>query len=101
MPVDRRVEGFCELIVATAQQRTAVPGRTTDVQDADGMADALQHGLLSASGVPSQQQHNLRDVTRWRISLVQEQTRLVHRIHTVLEAAGCQLSAMLSALPGL
>jgi len=52
MPVYRRLERFFELIVANAQHMKAVPGRKTDVQDADWIADLLQHGLLTASVVP-------------------------------------------------
>jgi transposase len=101
MPVYRRLEGFFELIVANAQHIKAVPGRKTDVQDADWIADLLQHGLLTPSFVPSQQQQDLRDLTRLRVSLVQERARLVNRVHKVLEAMGCQLSAVLSDILGL
>ena len=52
MPVYRRLEGFFELIVANAQHIKTVPGRKTDIQDADWIADLLQHGLLTASFVP-------------------------------------------------
>lgn len=100
MPVYRRLEGFFELIVANAQHIKAVPGRKTDVQDADWIADLLQHGLLSASFVPSQEQQDLRDLTRLRVSLVQERARLVNRVHKVLDAAGCQLSGVLSDILG-
>jgi transposase len=101
MPVYRRLEGFFELIVANAQHIKAVPGRKTDIQDADWIADLLQHGLLTASFVPSQQQQDLRDLTRLRVSLVQERARLVNRVHKVLDAIGCQLSAVLSDILGL
>jgi transposase len=101
MPVYRRLEGFFDLIVANAQHIKAVPGRKTDVQDADWIADLLQHGLLTASFVPSQEQQDLRDLTRLRVSLVQERARLVNRVHKVLDAAGCQLSAVLSDILGL
>ncbi len=101
MPVYRRLEGFFELIVANAQHIKAVPGRKTDIQDADWIADLLQHGLLTASFVPSQEQQDLRDLTRLRVSLVQERARLVNRVHKVLDAAGCQLSAVLSDILGL
>lgn len=84
----RRLEGFFELIVANAQHMKAVPGRKTDVQDAEWIASLLQHGLLNPSFVPSQQQQDLRDLTRLRISLVRERTRLVNRVHKVLEEAG-------------
>ena len=101
LPVYRRLEGFFELIVANAQHIKAVPGRKTDVQDADWIADLLQHGLLRASFVPSQKQQDLRDLTRLRVSLTQEQTRLVNRVHKVLDAAGCKLSGVLSDILGL
>jgi transposase len=100
MPVYRRLEGFFELVVANAQHMKAVPGRKTDRQDADWIADLLQHGLLTASFVPSQEQQDLRDLTRLRVSLVQERNRLVNRIHKVLDEAGCQLSAVLSDILG-
>jgi transposase len=101
MPVYRRLEGFFELVVANAQHMKAVPGRKTDVQDADWIADLLQHGLLTASFVPSQEQQDLRDLTRTRLSLVQERARLVNRVHKVLDAVGCQLSGVLSDILGL
>lgn len=100
MPVYRRLESFFELVVANAQHIKAVPGRKTDVQDADWIADLLQHGLLTASFVPSQEQQDLRDLTRLRVSLVQERARLVNRVHKVLDAAGCKLSAVLSDILG-
>lgn len=101
MQVYRRLEGFCELIVANAQHIKAVPGRKTDVQDAEWIASLLQHGLLNPSFVPSQQQQDLRDLTRLRISLVRERTRLVNRVHKVLEEAGMKLATVLSDIMGL
>jgi transposase len=62
--VYRRLEGFFEVVVANAQPIKAVPGRKTDVQDAEWIADLLQHGLLTASFVPSQEQQDVRDLTR-------------------------------------
>src|SRR5579859_7975982 len=80
LPGYRRLEGFFELIVANAQHVKTVSGRKTDVQDADWIADLLQHGLLSPSFVPNQEQQDLRDLTRLRVSLVQERSRLVNRV---------------------
>jgi len=96
----RRLEGFFELVVANAQHIKAVPGRKTDVQDAEWIADLLQHGLLAASFVPSQEQQELRDLTRLRVSLVQERARLINRVHKVLEEAGIKLSVVLSDVMG-
>jgi transposase len=101
LPVYRRLEGFFELVVANAQHIKAVPGRKTDVQDAEWIADLLQHGLLSASFVPAQEQQDLRDLTRLRVSLVQERARLVNRVHKVLEEAGIKLSTVLSDVMGV
>lgn len=101
MPVYRRLEGFFELIVANAQHIKGVPGRKTDVQDAEWIADLLQHGLISVSFVPSQEQQDLRDLTRTRVSLVQERSRLVNRVQKVLEEAGIKLSTVLSDVMGL
>jgi transposase len=101
LPVYRRLEGFFELVVANAQHIKAVPGRKTDVQDAEWIADLLQHGLLTASFVPSQEQQDVRDLTRMRVSLVQERARLVNRVQKVLEEAGIKLSTVLSDVMGL
>src|ERR671939_356443 len=95
-PIFNLLEGSFTLLVVNAQHIKAVPGRKTDVQDAEWIAELLQHGLLTASFVPSQEQQDVRDLTRLRVSLVQERTRLVNRVHKVLDAAGCQLSAVLS-----
>jgi transposase len=101
MQIYRRLEGFFELVVANAQHIKAVPGRKTDVQDAQWIADLLQHGLLTASFVPSQEQQDMRDLTRLRVSLVQERSRLVNRVQKVLEEAGIKLSTVLSDVMGL
>ena len=101
MPVYRRLEGFFELVVANAQHIKGVPGRKTDVQDAEWIADLLQHGLVTASFVPSQEQQDVRDLTRLRVSLVQERSRLVNRVQKVLEGAGIKLSTVLSDVMGM
>ena len=101
MQVYRRLEGFFELIVANAQHIKAVPGRKTDVQDAEWIASLLQHGLVKPSFVPSQAQQDLRDLTRLRVSLVRELTRLINRVHKVLEEAGMKLATVLSDVMGL
>jgi transposase len=101
MAVYRRLEGFFELTVTNAQHIKGVPGRKTDVQDAEWIASLLQHGLVKPSFVPSQDQQDLRDLTRLRTSLVQERTRLVNRVHKVLEEAGIKLSTVLSDILGV
>jgi transposase len=97
----QRLEGFFELVVANAQHIKAVPGRKTDVQDADWIADLLQHGLLTASFVPAQEQQDLRDLTRLRVSLGKS-TRSPGEScpRSVLEEAGIKLSTVLSDVMG-
>ena len=68
-PIYQRLLGFFELVVANAQHLKAVPGRKTDVKDAEWIADLLQHGLLSPSLVPPADQQELRQLTRLRLSL--------------------------------
>jgi transposase len=92
--------GYFEMVVANAQHMRSVPGRKTDVLDAEWLADLLQHGLLRSSFVPSPEQQDLRDLTRTRISLVEERTRLVNRIQKLLEEANVKLASVLSDVMG-
>jgi transposase len=100
-PVYQRLLGFFELVVANAQHLKAVPGRKTDVKDAEWIADLLQHGLLAPSLVPQEDQQELREVTRLRLSLTQERSRLVNRIHKLLQLAGIKLTSVLSDVMGV
>lgn len=100
-PVYQRLLGFFELVVANAQHLKAVPGRKTDVKDAQWIADLLQHGLLAPSLVPAQDQQELRELTRLRLSLTQERSRLVNRIHKLLQQAGIKLTSVLSDVLGV
>jgi transposase len=93
--------GYFELVVANAQHLKGVPGRKTDVLDAEWLADLLQHGLLKASYVPGPDQQDLRDLTRTRITLVEEHARLVNRIHKLLEEANVKLASVLSDVMGV
>lgn len=96
-----RLFGYFDLTVANAQHMKAVPGRKTDIQDAEWIADLLQHGLLTKSFVPPPEQQALRDLTRLRISVVQERARLVNRVHKVLEEANIKVSNVLSDILGV
>jgi transposase len=78
----------------------SVPGHKTDIKDAEWIADLLQHGLLKASFIPSQDQRDLRDLTRYRTTLIQERTRLSNRLHKLLEEANLKLSSVISELLG-
>ena len=63
-PVFNLLEASFTVLVVNAQHIKAVPGRKTDVKDAEWIADLLQHGLLKASFIPSAPQRELRDLTR-------------------------------------
>ena len=97
-PIYNVLEGSFELLVVNAQHIKAVPGRKTDIRDAEWIADLLQHGLLRASFVPSVEQRVLRDLTRYRSSLVQERARTILRLQKVLEDANIKLSCVASTL---
>jgi transposase len=68
------------VLIVNAQHIKAVPGRKTDVRDAEWIADLLQHGLLKGSFIPPAPQRELRDLTRYRTSLVEERARAVNRL---------------------
>lgn len=93
-PIFNLMEGLFEMVLVNAQHMKAVPGRKTDMKDAQWIADLLQHGLLKASFIPPQPQRDLRDLTRYRSSLKQERTRHVNRIHKLLEETNIKLSSI-------
>jgi transposase len=100
-PIYNILEGQMELLVVNAQQVKALPGRKTDVQDAEWMADLLQHGLLRGSFIPPQPQRDLRDLTRYRTALVRERARLVNRLQKVLEDANLKLAGVATDVMGV
>lgn len=78
----------------------AVPGRKTDAKDAEWIAELLQHGLLKPSFIPDRAQRELRELTRYRKSLIEERAREINRIQKVLEgptSSWGRCSAMSSA----
>jgi transposase len=77
-----------------------VPGRKTDVKDAEWIADLLRHGLLRASFIPAPAQRHLRDLTRYRTHLVEERARLTNRLQAVLEDANVKLASVVTAIRG-
>jgi transposase len=89
-----------ELLVVNARHVKALPGRKTDVKDAEWLADLLRHGLLRASFVPDRRQRELRELVRYRKVLVQEHSRMVTRIQKILEGANIKLSSVASNVVG-
>ena len=99
-PIWNVLEGEMELLLVNAQHIKAVPGRKTDIKDAEWIADLLQHGLLRPSFIPPRPQRELRDLTRYRSSLVEERSRLVNRLQKVLEDANIKLSSVATNILG-
>ncbi|HEX6484193.1 MAG TPA: IS110 family transposase [Ktedonobacteraceae bacterium] len=79
-PVYNLLEGACELLVVNAQHIKAVPGRKTDVKDAEWIAELLAHGLLTGSFIPPTDQRELRELTRFRTSVVEDRARVINRL---------------------
>lgn len=90
-----------ELLVVNARHVKAVPGRKTDVKDAEWIADLLRHGLLRPSFIPNRKQRELRELTRHRQALVQDRSQVIQRIQKVLEGANIKLSSVASNVVGL
>lgn len=89
------------LLVVNAQHFKAVPGRKTDVKDAEWLADLLGHGLLRGSFIPDRPQRELRELVRYRRSLVSNRAQVVNRIQKVLEGANIKLAAVASNVAGV
>ncbi len=79
-------------IVVNPAHMKAVPGRKTDVKDAEWIAELLQHGLLQPSYIPSKDQRELRELVQYRKSLVGERTRELNRLQKMLKEpiSSCQ-----------
>lgn len=93
-------DGFTLLLV-NAQHVKAVPGRKTDVGDAQWLAELLRHGLLRGSFVPDRAARELRELTRYRASLVRARSAEVNRLHKTLEGANIKLGSVVTDLTGV
>ena len=89
-----------ELMLVNPRDFRAVPGRKTDVKDAEWLADLLRHGLLRPSFIPNRAHRELREVVRYRRKLIEERTREFNRLEKVLEGANIKLGAVASTLTG-
>jgi transposase len=100
-PVWQALEGKFDLTLANPYQIKAMPGRKTDARDSQWIAELLAHGLIRRSFVPPPDTRQLRDLTRYRVQLVEEHNRLHNRIHKVLEDACIQLDTVASDILGV
>jgi transposase len=100
-PVSNLLEGRFTLLLANARHVKRVPGRKTDVKDAEWLADLLRHGLIASSFVPERGQRELRELTRYRTSLVQERTAAANRVPKTLEGANIKLASVATDILGV
>ena len=89
-----------DAMVVNAQHMKALPGRKTDIKDAEWIADLLRHGLLKASYIPDREQRELREIARYRKSLIDERSRETNRLQKMLEGANVKLSSVVSTING-
>ncbi|MFN2514934.1 MAG: IS110 family transposase [Pyrinomonadaceae bacterium] len=99
-PIYNLLEGHLEVVVVNAQHLKGVPGRKTDVLDAEWLAECFQLGLLKASFIPPAPVRELRDLTRYRTSLIRERGRTANRLQKVLEDANIKLASVVTDIQG-
>ncbi len=90
-----------DVMVVNAHHIKTVPGRKTDIKDAEWIADLLQHGLLKSSFIPDKEQRELREIVRYRKNLIEERSRELNRLEKTLEGANIKLSSFVSSLTGV
>ena len=89
-----------EIMVVNARDMRNLPGRKTDVKDAEWIADLLQHGMLRASYIPKRKQRELRELSRYRKSLIGERARELNRLQKMLEGGNIKLASIVSDING-
>lgn len=99
-PVFNILEGPLSVILVNARDVKAVPGRKTDVHDCEWLADLLRHGLLKASFIPPLHIRELRELTRYRQTLIKEHTALANRIQKLIESANIKLAQVATDVLG-
>jgi transposase len=100
-PIYNLLEDRFSLLLVNAQHIKNVPGRKTDVKDAEWIAEVTRHGLVRGSFVPDKEQRELRDIVRYRRSLIQERSREVNRIQKLLEGCNIKLSSVATDIAGV
>jgi transposase len=99
-PIWNLLEDRFQLMLVNAQHIKRVPGRKTDVSDCQWIAQLLQHGLLTASLVPSRPQRELRELTRQRTQFLGDRARVINRLQKTLEGANIKLASVATDLLG-
>jgi transposase len=100
-PVYNLLEGRMELLVVNAQHIKTVPGRKTDVKDAEWIAELLRHGLLRGSFIPPKPQRELRELVRHRANLVARRAQATNELQRTLESTNVKLGNVVSDIRGV
>lgn len=100
-PVFNILEARMEVILTNARDAKGFKARKTDVIDAEWLADLLRHGLLKASFIPPLIIRELRELTRYRESLIRERTALANRIQKLVESGNIKLAQVASDALGV
>lgn len=100
-PVYNILEEGYEVYLVNARHVKKVPGRKTDVGDAEWLAELMMYGLLKASFIPPRPQRVLRELTRYRSTLVREKARVINRIQKQLEEMNIKLSSVVTDVTGV
>jgi transposase len=100
-PVFNILEEEFEVVLVNAQHVKKVPGRKTDASDAEWLAELMLHGLLKASFIPAKPQRELRELTRYRTTVVRERARIVNRVEKLLESTNIKLSSVVTDVMGV
>ena len=99
-PVFNILEGLMEVILVNAQHIKKVPGRKTDVSDCQWIAELLQLGLLKGSFIPPKEIRELRELTRYRKTLIRQRAEQINRIQKLLENANIKLGQVATDVMG-
>ena len=100
-PIYQLLEDQFTLLVANAQHIHRMPGRKTDVTDAEWLADLLRHGLIAPSFVPAQAQRELRELTRHRSNVSGRRAQCINEMHRTLEGTNIKLSSVATDITGV
>lgn len=100
-PVCNLLESLLTVMLVNARHIKAVPGRKTDVRDCAWLADLLRHGLLKASFIPPREIRAVRELVRYRQTVVTEHTAVAKRIQKLIESANIKRGQVASEVLGL
>src|SRR5438105_1213159 len=92
---------FTEVIVVNPAHVKALKGHKTDAKDCARLAELLECGLLHGSFIPPPEQRQVRDLTRYRMRVVQARASAIQRLHKALESAGIKLGSVMSDITGV